>query len=119
MKKALLFSILSLGCITLVSAQKKKSAAAPYKVEEKSVAATLKFLSSDELKGRDTGSEGAEMAAKYLEDVLVKNNIKPYFKTYRDTITNYSKPAYNIVGYLEGTDPVLKKEFVVIGAHYD
>lgn len=27
--------------------------------------------------------------------------------------------AYNIVGILDGTDPVLKKEVVVIGAHYD
>jgi hypothetical protein len=119
MKKALLFSILSLGCITLASAQKKKTATAPYKVEEKSVASTLKFLSSDDLKGRNTGTEGAEMAARYLEDVLSKNGVKPYFRTYRDTLTNYTKPAYNIVGYIEGTDPVLKNEFVVIGAHYD
>jgi hypothetical protein len=27
--------------------------------------------------------------------------------------------AYNIVGVLEGSDPVLKKEVIVIGAHYD
>jgi hypothetical protein len=25
----------------------------------------------------------------------------------------------NVIGYLEGTDPVLKKEVIVIGAHYD
>lgn len=118
MKKILFLTILSFGCF-FATAQKKKAATAPYKVEEKSVAATLKFLASDELKGRDTGSEGAEMAAKYLEDVLMKNGIKPYFESYRDTITSYEIPAYNIVGYLEGTDPKLKNEFVVIGAHYD
>ena len=28
-------------------------------------------------------------------------------------------PAYNVIGVLEGSDPVLKKENVVIGAHYD
>ncbi len=28
-------------------------------------------------------------------------------------------PAYNVVGVLEGSDPVLKKETIVIGAHYD
>ncbi len=28
-------------------------------------------------------------------------------------------PAYNVVGMLEGSDPVLKNEYVVIGAHYD
>ena len=119
MKKLLFVSLLSLGCVAFTSAQKKKTAPAPYKVEEKSVAATLKFLSSDELKGRDAGSEGAEMAAKYLEDVFKKNGIKPYFATYRDTLTNYAITSYNIIGYLEGTDPVLKKEFVVLGAHYD
>lgn len=27
--------------------------------------------------------------------------------------------AYNVVGILEGSDPVLKKEHIVIGAHYD
>ena len=28
-------------------------------------------------------------------------------------------PAYNVVGILEGSDPVLKNEAIVIGAHYD
>jgi Zn-dependent M28 family amino/carboxypeptidase len=28
-------------------------------------------------------------------------------------------PAYNVVGILEGSDPVLKSEYIVIGAHYD
>lgn len=28
-------------------------------------------------------------------------------------------PAYNVVGVLEGSDPVLKKENIIIGAHYD
>lgn len=119
MKKNIFFSLLALGCITVVSAQKKKPAAQPYKVEEKSVIATLKFLTSDELKGREPGTPEMEMAARYLEDVLKKNGIKPYFETYRDTLTNFSPTAYNIVGVLEGTDTKLKNEFVVIGAHYD
>ncbi|MCK6600284.1 MAG: M28 family peptidase [Bacteroidetes bacterium] len=29
------------------------------------------------------------------------------------------KPAFNVVGLLPGTDSLLKKEYVVIGAHYD
>lgn len=28
-------------------------------------------------------------------------------------------PAYNVAGILDGSDPVLKKETIVIGAHYD
>ena len=28
-------------------------------------------------------------------------------------------PAYNVIGVLEGSDPVLKNEHIIIGAHYD
>jgi hypothetical protein len=34
-------------------------------------------------------------------------------------ITRRAVPAYNVVGVLEGSDPALKREFIVIGAHYD
>lgn len=115
MKKLTLAALLLLGGISSTFAQVKKE----YKVQESSVAATLKYLSSDELEGRLAGSPGLEKAAAYLEDILKKNGVKPYFKTYKDTLTNFDKPTYNVVGYIEGTDPVLKKEFVVFGAHYD
>lgn len=87
--------------------------------KEEDVAKTLKYLTSDELEGRNSGSDGIEKASVYLENILRENNIKPYFKAYRDTLSNFDKPAYNIVGYIEGTDPKLKNEFVIIGAHYD
>jgi len=90
-----------------------------YQVAEENVIKTLSYLTSDELEGRDSGSEGIEKAAVYLENLLQENGIKPYFKTYRDTLSNFDKPAFNIVGYIEGTDKKLKNEFVVIGAHYD
>ena len=91
----------------------------PYQVSEENVIKTLSYLTSDELEGRDSGSEGIEKAAVFLEDLLKENGIKPYFKTYRDTLSNYDKPSYNVVGFLEGTDSKLKNEFVIIGAHYD
>ncbi len=90
-----------------------------YKVSQTEVSDFLKYLSSDELEGRETGTKGIEKAAVFLEDFFKKNKIKPYFVAYRDTLTNFKSPAYNIVGVLEGTDPVLKKEFVVLSAHYD
>lgn len=90
-----------------------------YKVEQSDVSDFLKYLSSDELEGRETGTKGIEKAAGFLEDFLTKNNVKPYFKTYRDTLINFKTAAFNIVGVLEGNDPELKKEFVVLSAHYD
>ncbi len=83
------------------------------------VGGILNFLASDELKGRDSGSEGIEKAAEFIETIFKQNNVKPYFSTYKDTLSNFKKPAYNIVGVVEGNDKTLKKEFIIIGAHYD
>ncbi|MEE9363177.1 MAG: M28 family peptidase [Cellulophaga sp.] len=85
----------------------------------KSVGDIITFLASDDLKGRDTGSEGIAKAAVYIEAIFKANGIAPYFATYKDTLSNFEKPAFNIVGVLEGNDPILKKEFVILGAHYD
>jgi len=108
---------------TEVNQKSSKSSSKPlditYKVKETEVSDFLKYLSSDELEGRETGTKGIEKAAVFLEDFFKKNNVNSYFKTYRDTLSNFKSPAYNIVGVLEGTDPELKKEFVVLSAHYD
>src|SRR5690606_13026083 len=77
------------------------------------------LLASDKLQGRDTGREGLEKAAEYIEYNFQKSNISRCFSSSRDTLTNFDKPAYNIVGVIEGNDPILKKEFIIVGAHYD
>src|SRR5690606_21562351 len=79
----------------------------------------VSYLASDELEGREMGSVGIEKAAMYIEAVFEKNNIKPYFETYRNDFKVNVLDAYNIVGYIEGNDPNLKNEVVIIGAHYD
>ncbi|MFK7814403.1 MAG: M28 family peptidase [Maribacter sp.] len=79
----------------------------------------MNFLASDELQGRDSGSEGIAKAADFIEEIFKANGIKPYFENFRDTLSNFKKPAYNMVGMIEGTDPELKKEFIILGAHYD
>jgi len=119
----LLFLIL-LGCKSTISSvgektSKETAVESNYLVEQNEVSDFLKYLSSDELEGRETGTRGIEKAAVFLEDFFKKNNVKPYFSTYRDTLMNFKSPAYNIVGYLEGSDPELKKEFVILSAHYD
>lgn len=79
----------------------------------------MNFLASDELKGRDSGSEGIELAARYIQGYFEEHRVKPYFESYRDTLTNFKQAAYNVVGMVEGSDPVLKDEYIIIGAHYD
>jgi len=35
-----------------------------------------------------------------------------------DVVRN-DTPAYNVIGMIEGSDPILKKEVIIVGAHYD
>lgn len=79
----------------------------------------LSYLADDALEGRDTGSEGIEMAASYIAAYFQEAGVKPFYPQYRDTLQNVEGYAANVVGYLEGSDPELKHEIVVIGAHYD
>src|SRR5690606_39720218 len=77
------------------------------------------YLASDELQGRDSGSEGIAKAARFIEEHFRANGVKPYYGSYRDTLSNFTPPAYNIVGLVEGNDTHLKHEYIVIRVHYD
>lgn len=90
-----------------------------YNVSVEEVQEDLNYLASDELEGRNTGSEGIEKAAKFIEQNFEEFGLQPYFKTYRDSFTIGKKNAYNVVGLLKGEDENLKDEFIIIGAHYD
>ncbi|MBE9489081.1 MAG: M20/M25/M40 family metallo-hydrolase [Bacteroidetes bacterium] len=79
----------------------------------------VSYLASDDLKGRDTGSEGINMSAKFIEEKFKTYGLKPYFNSYRDNFKVDSLDAFNIVGFLEGKDVILKDEVIIIGAHYD
>lgn len=102
----------------LVACKSTQTQISNYQVSQQEISSTLAYLSSDELEGRDTGSEGIEKAAVYLENQLKEYNYKPYFTNFRDTLTTIDN-AYNIVGFLEGKDPKLKNEIVILSAHYD
>ncbi|WP_338646262.1 M28 family peptidase [Flavobacterium sp. KS-LB2] len=127
MKKAFLsLSLVFFGCFSssvviaqIASDSNLKTIEVPYKVNESDVAKTLKYLASDELEGRETGKVGMVKAADYLEQLFKNNNVKPYFKSYRDTLSTFKEPAFNIVGFIEGSDAVLKNEFIILSAHYD
>ncbi|HEY9185551.1 MAG TPA: M20/M25/M40 family metallo-hydrolase [Salegentibacter sp.] len=86
---------------------------------EDSLESLLRYLASDELKGRATGGEGIDLAAKRIEKTFRDHGIQPYYDSYRDTFQVENHYAYNIVGFVEGSDPVLKDEFILVGAHYD
>ncbi|RAV30930.1 M20/M25/M40 family metallo-hydrolase [Sinomicrobium soli] len=120
MKKGLFSLVLLCGaCMGLSAQHAVAEKTGSYTVNPDDVRQTIAYLASDELEGRDSGSPGIEKAALFIEGIFSEHGIKPYYATYRDTLDNFEKPAYNIVGYLEGNDPELKEEYIIIGAHYD
>ena len=115
----LLFLILSCAINTKAADGKSGKDGISTASSKSSVIASMEYLASDELEGRNTGTKGIEKAAVYIENFLEANNIKPYFKTYRDSFNLKDIIGYNIVGVVEGNDPKLKNEYVILGGHYD
>ena len=78
-------------------------------------------LSSAQMEGRKAGSEGEQMAASYLEEVLKSYGVdvlpREEFgiaKEGADTLR-----SCNVVGLVQGSDPAYKGRYIVIGARMD
>jgi Zn-dependent M28 family amino/carboxypeptidase len=76
-------------------------------------------LASDSMHGRLTGTEYARMAADYIVNQWEEIGIEPFF--YNSYLQHFGKnnKFQNIVGIIHGNDPVLKDEYIIVGAHYD
>ncbi|WMI69659.1 M28 family peptidase [Mangrovimonas sp. YM274] len=91
----------------------------PSSATKTEVSEMVAFLASDDLKGRNTGTPEINEAAKYIENKFKAYGVAPYFEGYQDEFVVDSLKGFNVVGVLEGNDPELKNEYVVLGAHYD
>lgn len=80
-------------------------------------------LAADSMKGRGVNSTDIKKTADYIVSQMEQAGIKPYGGHYRYPFTfkqgEIRAFGNNIVGVIDGSDPTLKNEFIVIGAHYD
>lgn len=85
--------------------------------------AHIEYLASEELEGRGLGTGGKVLAKNYIKEQFESSGIGTYkgsyFQDFEVRLMLAWVPATNIIGIIEGTDPVLKDEFIVLGAHYD
>jgi len=86
----------------------------------------VRYLASDELGGRETGSPGNAMARQYIEQRFDSLGLRMFGDSYRqpfsqavatgestaDTVT-----AINVIGYVEGQ--LNPDKYIVVTAHYD
>ena len=69
--------------------------------------------------GGDAGLPVAALSAQTGERLLQLSKLGAVKLTLQTDIVRREMPASNVVGILEGSDPTLKNEAIVIGAHYD
>lgn len=78
----------------------------------------VKTLADDSFEGREAGSRGGRAAGVYIGEFFQKHKLRG-----GGTKGGYYQPfganSRNILGYIEGSDPELKKQFVMVTAHYD
>lgn len=134
---AALLGVLGLACYTQVDriaiSQKHTT-----QISEDDLKTWATELASDAYTGRQAGYPGNNKAAKYIAAQFEKMGIAPAGQMSVHIIGNVTKRTYfqvfpfntfgtggvdlysqNVVGMIEGSDPVLKNQVVVIGAHYD
>ena len=86
-------------------------------IDPKEILATARFLASDELGGREAGSEGGRIATMYIASRFEALGLEPLGKDggYFQAL----EKGRNVVGRIPGSDPDRAKEAIVIGAHLD
>jgi hypothetical protein len=85
----------------------------------------VSFLASDKMMGRRNGSAEMLEAATWLADKFREMGLKPV-SPYTDFIHGYTFTSRqniinerNVIGLLEGSDPLLRGEYVILSAHFD
>ncbi|MFQ5902813.1 MAG: M20/M25/M40 family metallo-hydrolase, partial [Candidatus Binatia bacterium] len=89
---------------------------------------TIRFLSSDELRGRGFGTEGLDEAAEFIAGKFQEDGLEPagdvegsYFQTWEGWGGNPERKVImrNVVGVIPGKRAEREAKSIVVGAHYD
>ncbi|HUQ47660.1 MAG TPA: M28 family peptidase [Gemmatimonadaceae bacterium] len=122
-------AVLIAGC----ASQQVQTAAGPGRTGPDITAADLRtrlyLYADDSMMGRETGTIGNKMATDYIAGEAARLGLEPagekgtYFQESGATSTRFTGgppgTARNVIAIVRGSDPVLRNEFVAIGAHND
>ncbi|EIM78524.1 peptidase M28 [Nitritalea halalkaliphila LW7] len=83
------------------------------------------ILAADSMEGRGLGTEGRLKAIRYIESEMAAVGLQPlpgadsFRQEFELRIALINLKGINLVGMLPGSDPELREEYIVVGAHYD
>ncbi len=113
----LLASLLLIGA-TAAAAERATVVAARETIKVAELKRHIEVLADDSFEGREAGSRGGQAASVYLAREFGRHKLRPagdggtYFQTFFGN-------CRNVIGLIEGSDPDLKRQYVVICGHYD
>lgn len=133
--RSLLFALLSILLFASCSSPDDTTNSST-DITAQDVAEHITYLSSDAMKGRETGTAEEAKAANYVADLFRVYGLDPagdedtYFQTFTVNMSVLDNPhatdddstadkrlAKNVAGLLQGTGD--SEELIIIGAHYD
>ena len=93
-------------------------------VDREQLLADIKYLASDELEGRLSGTEGNRKAQVFIEQRFEEYNLSAFDGTYQQ-LFDHTNPrtnvtfsdAVNLIGYIEGAEN--NDRYIALTAHYD
>ena len=99
-------------------------------INRSSAEATINFLASDELQGREAGFHGSRVTSEYIVSLLQWMGVSPLADSYFQPFDAYRKERQkkgrlevhqklsmrNVLGMIPGKNT---KEYVIVGAHFD
>lgn len=128
MKQFTLFALILLVSFWTISCSQAQDSVEQIetRISQSELELNIHFLSSDELRGRATGSPELDISAKYIADwfraydVTTAPGYDSYFQAFDVTLRDSSVvQSKNVIGVVEGSNPDLRNEYVLLAAHYD
>lgn len=138
-QRILLFGLMLVGAVTFAQSPEEKGLST---INRSSAEATIGFLASDELQGREAGVHGSYVSSEYIASILQWMGIQPLNESYFQPFDAYRKERQkkgrlevhpdsvaklkqevhqklsmrNVLAMIPGKNT---KEYVIVGAHFD
>ena len=116
-------------CLLLLTALPAVGLAQAAAVDQPRILDDIKFLADDRLEGRLTGTANADTAAAYIQQRFKQVGLQApaggWFQEFKveggaaQRVATAGATGRNVIGLLPGSDPVLRQQVIVVGAHYD
>ena len=130
MNRSLVFAAAIVPAVTACFGSRPAAPASALRADSLRVRSDVQFLAADALEGRGTGTAGNDSAAAFAARRYAALGLQALSPGYLQLFTARSAMAAHSVGgaglrtqnvfaFLRGTDPALRGQVVVVGAHID